>query len=96
MREAFGYASIEWKKGIDWDAVRTYRLDRAQAAMQRHGLGSMLLMYDENIRYVTSTLTPGCIVKSRMYSTAVRPSPAAVSFTSAEYATNPSPGVIRW
>ena len=22
MREAFGYASIEWKKGIDWDAVR--------------------------------------------------------------------------
>ena len=27
--------------------------------MQRHGLGAMLLMYDENVRYVTSTLTPG-------------------------------------
>ncbi len=59
MKEAFGYASIEWKRGIDWDAVRAYRFDRAQAAMERHGLGAMLLMYDENIRYVTSTLTPG-------------------------------------
>ena len=27
--------------------------------MSRHGLGAMLLMYDENVRYVTSTLTPG-------------------------------------
>ena len=27
--------------------------------MARHGLGAMLLMYDENVRYVTSTLTPG-------------------------------------
>ncbi len=59
MKEAFGYANIEWKQGIDWDAVRAFRLDRARDAMQRHGLGAMLLMYDENIRYVTSTLTPG-------------------------------------
>ena len=59
MREAFGYASIEWKKGIDWDAVRAFRKERAQDAMKRYGLGAMLLMYDENIRYVTSTLTPG-------------------------------------
>ena len=27
--------------------------------MKEHGLGAMLLMYDENVRYVTSTLTPG-------------------------------------
>ena len=27
--------------------------------MKAHGLGAMLLMYDENVRYVTSTLTPG-------------------------------------
>ncbi len=39
--------------------MRAYRLERAQDAMKRHGLGAMLLMYDENIRYVTSTLTPG-------------------------------------
>ncbi|HEX6843909.1 MAG TPA: Xaa-Pro peptidase family protein [Actinomycetota bacterium] len=59
MREAFGYASIEWKQGIDWNAVRAWRLARAREAMKRHGLGAMLLMFDENVRYVTSTLTPG-------------------------------------
>src|ERR687892_2572167 len=59
MREAFGYANIEWKRGIDWEAVRAFRRERAQDAMKRHGLGAMLLMYDENIRYATSTLTPG-------------------------------------
>lgn len=39
--------------------MREYRLARAREAMRRHGLGALLLMYDENIRYVTSTLTPG-------------------------------------
>ena len=34
MREAFGYASLEWKRGIDWDAVRAFRLARAREAMQ--------------------------------------------------------------
>jgi Xaa-Pro aminopeptidase len=59
MRETFGYASLEWKEGIDWARVREWRLGRAREAMKRHGLGAMLLMYDENVRYVTSTLTPG-------------------------------------
>jgi Xaa-Pro dipeptidase len=59
MKEAFGLASVEWKAGIDWAQVRTWRLQRAREAMKRHGLGAMLLMYDENVRYVTSTLTPG-------------------------------------
>src|SRR3989454_11503522 len=27
--------------------------------MKAHNLGALLLMYDENVRYVTSTLTPG-------------------------------------
>jgi len=39
--------------------MREYRLARARDSMRRHGLGALLLMYDENIRYVTSTLTPG-------------------------------------
>lgn len=59
MKEAFGYANIEWKQGIDWAAVREWRLGRVRAAMQRHGLGAILTMYDENARYITSTLTPG-------------------------------------
>ena len=59
MREAFGTLSTDWKQGIDWAAVRSYRLQRAHEAMKRHGLGAMLLFYDENLRYVSSTLTPG-------------------------------------
>ena len=59
MREAFGVLSTDWKEGINWDAVRKWRLARAHAAMKRHGLGALLLFYDENMRYVSSTLTPG-------------------------------------
>jgi Xaa-Pro dipeptidase len=59
MREAFGVLSTDWKEGINWDEVRDYRLKRAHAAMKRHGLGALLLFYDENMRYVSSTLTPG-------------------------------------
>ena len=59
MREAFGVLSTDWKEGINWDAVRKWRLERAHKAMKRHGLGALLLFYDENMRYVSSTLTPG-------------------------------------
>ena len=59
MREAFGVLSTDWKEGINWAAVREWRLKRAHEAMKRHGLGAMLLFYDENMRYVSSTLTPG-------------------------------------
>jgi Xaa-Pro aminopeptidase len=59
VKEAFGTASVDWKEGINWAAVREWRLRRAREAMQRHGLGAMLLMFDENMRYVSSTYTPG-------------------------------------
>src|SRR5215468_786569 len=59
MKEAFGVLSTDWKEGINWQRVREYRLGRARDAMRRHSLAALLLMYDENIRYVTSTLTPG-------------------------------------
>lgn len=59
MKEAFGVLSTDWKEGINWEKVREWRLRRAREAMERHGLGAMLLMYDENIRYVSSTFTPG-------------------------------------
>lgn len=59
MKEAFGVLSTDWREGINWQEVREWRLRRAREAMARHELGAMLLMYDENIRYVTSTMTPG-------------------------------------
>ncbi len=56
---SFGTVGVDWMERIDWARLRQHRLTRARAAMQRHGLGAVLCMYDENIRYVTATLTPG-------------------------------------
>ena len=55
----FGTVGLDWQQRVNWDRLRTHRLDRARARMKAHGLGALLLMYDENVRYVTSTLTPG-------------------------------------
>ena len=54
-----GMVALDWQQRINWDRLRKYRLERARARMKAAGLGAMLLMYDENVRYVTSTLTPG-------------------------------------
>jgi Xaa-Pro dipeptidase len=55
----FGITGVDWQERINWDRLPTYRTERARERMKAHGLGAMLLMYDENLRYVTSTLTPG-------------------------------------
>jgi len=55
----FGMVGMDWQERVNWDRLRTYRLERARERMKAHGLGAMLLMYDENVRYVTATLTPG-------------------------------------
>ncbi len=55
----FGLVGTDWQQRINWDRLRTYRLNRARAEMEKAGLGSMLVMYDENNRYITSTVTPG-------------------------------------
>src|ERR1043165_5153154 len=54
-----GIVGLDWQQRINWDRLRKYRLERARERMKAHGLGAMLLMYDENVRYVTGTLTPG-------------------------------------
>src|SRR5438093_253115 len=55
----FGMVGVDWQQRVDWARLRKYRLERARERMKAHGLGALLLMYDENCRYVTSTLTPG-------------------------------------
>ena len=55
----FGIAGLDWQQRVNWERLRNYRLERARERMKAHGLGAMLLMYDENVRYVTGTLTPG-------------------------------------
>jgi Xaa-Pro aminopeptidase len=55
----FGIAGVDWQERINWERLRTYRLESARARMKAHGLGAMLCMYDENVRYLTATITPG-------------------------------------
>ncbi len=55
----FGITGVDWQLRINWDRLRKYRIERARERMKAHGIGALLLMYDENVRYVTSTLTPG-------------------------------------
>ena len=56
---SFGITGVDWQERINWDRLRKYRLESARARMKANGLGAMLCMYDENVRYITSTLTPG-------------------------------------
>ncbi len=56
---SFGTVGTDWQERINWGRLRKYRLNRAREAIKRHGLGALLLMYDENIRYTTATLSPG-------------------------------------
>ena len=63
MKEAFGGLSTDWKEGINWPAARQWRLTRAREAMARHGLGALLLMYDENMR--CATIAPSAWLRGR-------------------------------
>src|SRR6201992_1635443 len=55
----FGLVGLDWQQRVNWERLREYRIERARQMMKKHGLGAMLCMYDENVRYITGTLTPG-------------------------------------
>jgi hypothetical protein len=55
----FGIAGLDWQQRVNWDRMKKYRTERAREMMKKHGLGALLCMYDENVRYLTGTLTPG-------------------------------------
>ena len=55
----FGIAGLDWQQRVNWDRLKKYRTERAREHMKKHGLGALLCMYDENVRYLTGTLTPG-------------------------------------
>ena len=59
MGANFGIAGMDWQQRVNWDRLREYRIDRARAMMNKHGLGALLCMYDENVRYITGTLNSG-------------------------------------
>ena len=59
MGANFGTVGMDWQQRVNWDRLRKYRTERAREMMKKHGLGAVLCMYDENVRYLTGTLTPG-------------------------------------
>ena len=46
----FGMVGLDWQERINWDRMRKYRLDRAREKMKAHGLGALVLMYDEQTK----------------------------------------------
>jgi Xaa-Pro dipeptidase len=50
-----GIAAVDWEVRVDFERLRTYRLDRARQALERSDLGALLLFETSNIRYVTAT-----------------------------------------
>jgi Xaa-Pro aminopeptidase len=47
--------AVDWEQRVDFDRLRTARLQRTRAALEPSELGSMLLFDPNNLRYVTST-----------------------------------------
>jgi Xaa-Pro aminopeptidase len=50
-----GIAGVDWEVRVDFERLRTYRLDRARGALEGSELGALLLFETSNIRYVTGT-----------------------------------------
>jgi Xaa-Pro aminopeptidase len=50
-----GAQTVDWEERVNPDRLRTYRLDRAKAALAASDVGALLLFDFNNIRYVTST-----------------------------------------
>jgi Xaa-Pro aminopeptidase len=50
-----GIAGVDWEVRVDFERLRTYRLERARQALEASELGALLLFDTSNIRYVTGT-----------------------------------------
>jgi len=51
----FGSSSVDWESRIDMSQLRTERLARLQAELERSNLGALLTFDFHNIRYMTGT-----------------------------------------
>ncbi|MGQ0607407.1 MAG: M24 family metallopeptidase [Chloroflexota bacterium] len=50
-----GLMTVDWEERVNPERLRTYRFQRARAALEASELGALLLFDFNNIRYVTST-----------------------------------------
>lgn len=49
-----GGIGVDWEQRLDWDALRTSRVDKMRQAIQNAGLRGLLVQRHENVRYLTS------------------------------------------
>ncbi|MFJ9175402.1 M24 family metallopeptidase [Streptomyces sp. NPDC102360] len=56
-----GHMGVDYEHRVDFDRLRTYRLDRAKDALKASGCGAFLLFDFYNIRYATSTWVGGAL-----------------------------------
>jgi Xaa-Pro aminopeptidase len=50
-----GIQGVDWEVRVDFERLRTYRLNRTREALEASELGALLLFETSNIRYVTAT-----------------------------------------
>ena len=52
---SYGVMGVDWEQRADFDRLRTERLARAKAGLERSELGALLCFDMSNIRYITAT-----------------------------------------
>ena len=50
-----GVMGVDWEERVDFERLRTHRLERVRRQLDAHGLGALLLFETSNIRYATAT-----------------------------------------
>ncbi len=56
-----GHTGVDFESRVEFDRLRSYRLERARAALEASDLGALILFDFYNIRYVTSTWIGGAL-----------------------------------
>ena len=54
-RAAWGTMGTDWETNVDFARLRGERFEKAQAAVNARGLGAVLAMDMDNVRYITGT-----------------------------------------
>ena len=50
-----GFMNVDWEQRVDFQRLRSYRLQRVREQLEKAELGALLLFETSNIRYTTST-----------------------------------------
>ncbi|MDA0768727.1 MAG: Xaa-Pro peptidase family protein [Chloroflexi bacterium] len=54
--KTYGTMGVDWEERIDYDRLRTQRLDKAKALLKKSDMGAILTFDMNNIRYLTATI----------------------------------------